>query len=200
MISKALSFIEEVTNNYLTGIHGPSTENYAILGNIAKLVEGGDTTEAEDGSGIIISLVNIEEDRISKNPNGIYREGGNVVRRNPSILLNLYVLFSANVSTYSVGLSRISNVIECFQNENFFMKTEHSLPDPELVKLQLELYTMNFEQVNHLWSTMGGKYLPSVLYKLKMIPVYNKENSMEGDLIREIQMNKNAISGVLGAT
>jgi hypothetical protein len=194
MISKALSFIEEETDRYLTGLHGPSTQKYAILGNIAKIVEGSDTNEGEVGSGIIITLVNIEEDRISKNPNGIYREGASVVKRNPTILLNLYLLFSANMSTYTVGLSRISDVVECFQSTNFFPQDKYPSLDSAIDKLQLELYTMNFEQVNHLWSTLGGKYLPSVLYKMKLIPVFNKENFIEGGLITEIEMKKSAIA------
>lgn len=61
-----MSFIEDRTNQYFQGILGPSTEKYAALGNIAKIVEGGDTTDEEGGSGIVITLVNIEEDRISK--------------------------------------------------------------------------------------------------------------------------------------
>ncbi len=194
MISKALTFIEDQVNLYFQGLIGPSTQKYAVLGNIAKIVDG---NEDEESSGIIISLVNVEEDRISKNPDGIYRQIDKVIKTNPKILVNLYVLFSANISTYTTALSRISGVIQCFQSNNFFTGDTFPSLDPEIEKLHLELYTMNFEQVNHLWSTLGGKYLPSVLYKMKLVTIADEDNQTEGGLITEIVMKKNALAGAL---
>lgn len=198
MIDKALSFIEEQSNLYFQGLLGPSTEKYVSLGNIAKIADN-DTTP-DDGGGtasVIITLVNIEEDRISKNPDGKYRTHNSVVYRNPEILLNLYILFSVNSGNYITALSRISNVVQCFQSTNYFTRADYPTLDANIEKLHLELYTMNFEQVNHLWSTLGGKYLPSVLFKMKMITIVDKDNKVDGSLISEIQINKNALSGTL---
>lgn len=197
MISKALSFIEEQTDLYLQGLLGASTQKYAVLGNIARIVDSGEGSETEDASGVIITLVNIEEDRISKNPDGVYRNVDQVVKTNPKILVNLYVLFSVNLNTYTTALSRISNVIQCFQSTNYFTQASFPSLDPGIEKLHLELYTMNFEQVNHLWSTLGGKYLPSVLYKMRMVVIADEANQVGGGLIREIQMEKNVLSGTL---
>ncbi len=193
MISRALAFIEEQTNLYFQGLLGAATQKYAVLGNIAKIADGTDVSEGEESSGIIITLVNIEEDRISKNPDGIYRNVDTVVKSNPKILLNLYVLFSINLSGYDTALSRISNVIQCFQSTNFFTKSKFPSLDTNIEKLHMELYTMNFEQVNHLWSTLGGKYLPSVLYKVRMVVISDEANQTEGGLITEIEMKKSAL-------
>ncbi|MBR9997748.1 MAG: DUF4255 domain-containing protein [Cyclobacteriaceae bacterium] len=197
MISKSLIFIEDQVNLYFQGLLGPSTQKYAVLGNIARIIDGNENNEDEDSSGVIISLVNIEEDRISKNPDGIYRQVDKVIKSNPEILVNLYVLFSANTSDYITALNRISSVIQCFQSNNFF--TSDSFPSlvKEIEKLHLELYTMNFEQINHLWSTLGGKYLPSVLYKVKLVTIADHANQIEGGLITEIVLNKNALAGTL---
>ncbi len=197
MIYKALSFIEDQTNLYFQGLIGPSTQKYVELGNIAKIVDSGDPTDSGGNSEIIITLVNIEEDRISKNPNGIYRKVDRVIKANPKILINLYVLFSAQSSDYPEDLSRISKVIQCFQSTNFFTQPSFASLDPGIEKLHLELYTMNFEQVNHLWSTLGGKYLPSVLYKMRMVVIADEANQSGGGLITEIQTKKNAIAGTL---
>ncbi|WP_149274948.1 DUF4255 domain-containing protein [Pareuzebyella sediminis] len=197
MIGKALSFIEEQTNLYFQGLLGASTQKYAVLGNIAKIMDGGEGGEGEESTGVIITLVNIEEDRISKNPDGMYRQVDTVIRSNPKILLNLYVLFSVNLSVYDTSLSRISNVVQCFQSNNFFTQAKFPSLDPNIEKLHLELYTMNFEQVNHLWSTLGGKYMPSVLYKMRMVVIADKANQTEGGLITEIEMKKSSLAGPL---
>lgn len=197
MISKALLFIEDQANLYLQGLLGPTTEKYVSIGNIAKITENEANPNENGGANVIITLVNIEEDRISKNPDGVYRTHNSLVKRNPEILLNLYILFSSNSPNYITALSRISNVVQCFQSVNLFTQASHPTLDPKIEKLHLELYTMNFEQVNHLWSTLGGKYLPSALYKMKMLTIVDEDNKTEGSLISEIVMNKRVLSGAL---
>ena len=56
---------------------------------------------------------------------------------------------------------------------------------------------MNFEQVNHLWSTLGGKYLPSALYKVRQLTIFEDVEVSESGLIKEIELNgkgKQAVS------
>jgi hypothetical protein len=36
---------------------------------------------------------------------------------------------------------------------------------------KIEIETFNLEKVHNIWSTIGAKYLPSVVYKLRMIVV-----------------------------
>lgn len=197
MIDRALIFLEEQTELYFQGLLGASTQKYASLGNIARISDSGEVTDDDENAGIIITLVNIEEDRMSKNPNGVYRQADKVIRTNPQVLVNLYVLFSVNISTYSTALGRISNIIKCFQSNNLFTGSAFPSLDPGIERLHLELYTMNFEQINHLWSTLGGKYLPSVLYKMKMLTIADEANYTEGGLITEIQLHKNHFKGTL---
>jgi hypothetical protein len=54
----------------------------------------------------------------------------------------------------------------------------------------VDLYTMNFEQVNHLWSTLGGKYLPSALYKVRQVTLNENVTTSESSFIKEIQLNE----------
>lgn len=193
MINKALTFVEEQANLYMTGLLGPSTQKYVSLGNIANIVDSGDTNGNSNTFGVFITLVNIEEDRISKNPDGVFRNGDQVMRSNPPVLLNLYVLLTAYASLYTTALSRISSIIKCFQSTNYFTQATHPSLDPAIQKIHLELYTMNFEQVNHLWSTLGGKYHPSVLYKIRMIAIQDEENQAGQGLITEIQKRSEVI-------
>jgi hypothetical protein len=64
-----------------------------IAANIAKAEELTSVT-----SKIVMSLVNIEEDRISKHPSNSFPSpvGTGVEYKNPPVLVNLYVLFSVN--------------------------------------------------------------------------------------------------------
>lgn len=194
MIDKALLFIEKEVNNYFDARFGPVTPKRVSIGNIAKMNDDGNGGGGGEATGLaVLSLVNIEEDRISKNPENFYRNGGGIMYRNPKVLLNLYALFSVTVNTYSTALQTLGNIIQCFQATHYFESATNPNLDPSLEKISMELCSLNFEQVNHLWSILGGKYLPSALYKVRVVAIEDTEKQVGGDLIREIILNENQL-------
>ena len=64
---------------------------------------------------------------------GMQLASDKVIRSNPEILVNLYVLFSANL-THTTALSRISSVIQCFQSNNFFTVPKFPSLDEDIMK------------------------------------------------------------------
>ena len=193
MIDKALAFIAEEVNKYITSKKGPDTTARLVLGNPVRIVEPGvgiNSSDNPENHPIVLSLVNIEEDKISKSPENFQRIDDKVVYKNPRIFLNLYLLFVANSKTYSGSLEHLALVIQCFQYRKVFDPVTFSNLDPRIHKLIIELFTLNFEQVNHLWTTLGGKYLPSVLYKLRVVGVEDDTIDAEGDFIKQIRITE----------
>jgi hypothetical protein len=62
--------------------------------------------------------------------------------------------------------------------------------DIRIQKLITDLYTVNFEQLNQIWSILGGKYLPSVLYKVRQITIDEDAIDYESGFIKEVDMNE----------
>lgn len=191
MIDKALLFLEKEVNNYFDARFGPSTQKWVTLGNIAKMEDGGNGGNggSDNNARAVLSLVNIEEDRLAKNPENFFRTGEGIVYRNPKILLNLYVLFAVTIGNYSQALQTLSMIIQCFQSNRSFDTADFPTLDPSLEKITLDLYTLNFEQVNQLWGTLGGKYLPSALYKVRVVGIEDTDRQTTGELIRQILIN-----------
>jgi hypothetical protein len=52
-------------------------------------------------------------------------------------------------------------------------------------RFTVELYTPTFEELNYIWGTLGGKQLPSALYKVSMIQIERNIAQAEGQLIGE---------------
>jgi hypothetical protein len=52
--------------------------------------------------------------------------------------------------------------------------------DPEIDKLIFEMASISPEQLNNVWGCLGAKYMPSVIYKIRML-TYNN------NIIREIR-------------
>ena len=59
-------------------------------------------------------------------------------------------------------------------------------------KLIVEMISLTFEQQNHMWGTLGAKYLPSVLYKVRML-VVQRSAEAPASLVSEVQTNQSSL-------
>src|ERR1044072_5468536 len=102
MIDRALDFICKQLNSYLLTKLDPAPQGgeAIILANISQLNEAQPNSggEANDPQNAFVSLVNIEEDRISKSQENTVRKDNALYYKNPRVYLNLYVLFAVNLS------------------------------------------------------------------------------------------------------
>lgn len=187
MINETLKFISDEVNKYLSLKLGINTDPRLVLGNISKAMDN-DTTPGINSptNRAILSLVNVEEDRLAKQQENFVRTDTGITYKNPPTYLNLYILFAVNRTEYSDSLKWLAFIIQFFQYQNVFTPISHPALDPKIEKLIVDLYTLNFEQINHLWSTMGGKYIPSVLYKVRQITINEDAVISEGGIITEI--------------
>ncbi len=177
MIHSSLKFITEQLNGYLQLKTDEFDADRIFLTSVAT--EGNGVVIPESSLGL--SLINIEEERVFKDQKTtVTNKDGVVQHLNPEIRLNLYILISANFQNsssensddYVEGLKQLSYVISFFQAKNVF--TPDNSPsmvsfDPGLRKLIFELYSYSFEQMYNFWTVVGTKYLPSVLYKIRLI-------------------------------
>lgn len=184
MIHTSLSFLTNELNEHLKLRTGTPNVDRVFL-----------TSVATESTGVVIpdkslgvSLINIEEERVYKEQSSsIINNEGNVEYLNPEIKLNLYLLISANFQDnvendssddYVEGLKQLSFVISFFQAKNVFTKDNApslSDYDPNIQRLVVELYSYSFEQLYNFWSVVGTKYLPSVLYKVKLLTFQERE-------------------------
>ncbi|MEO5593074.1 MAG: DUF4255 domain-containing protein [Chitinophagaceae bacterium] len=202
MIGNAMILLREELSAYMTAQGDPAN---VIIENIGLFET--DKGQTLDDS-IVITLVNIEEESTLKNGNNFSRWPDNIARyENRPVFLNLYVLFTANFSGgvppnngYVQALKRLSLVIEFFQGKNVFTPATSSVPlppelsdlsNPEIaaLKLNLELYTLTFEQINHLWGSLGGRQIPFVMFKVRMVSISERSVRREVPLIEEIETN-----------
>lgn len=188
MIDVAFKFISSELNQYLNNKLSldVASKDPVVLGNISKLSEAAANNDLEEK--VILTLVNLEEERMLRNPEKFTRVEDRLEQRNPKIFLNLYCLFAVNKSKYSEALKYLSFVIQFFQHRSVFNHITDPLLDEKIEKLLLELYTINFEQTNHLWGTMGGKYYPSALYKMRLITIDESFKEAEGEMITRVSI------------
>jgi hypothetical protein len=119
-----------------------------------------------------VSVISIEEDRVFKcqQPDHTYVNGQHVVLE-PEIKLNLHLLFAAHFKLYDQALRYISYILTYFQSHPFFTSEQYANLDPQIGKLTMELQSLTYEQQNQVWAFIGGKQLPSLIYKMRMVVV-----------------------------
>jgi hypothetical protein len=176
----------------------PSIFDKVVLGSVVKAVDE-NAKDKDLADKAIVTLVNIEEDRISRTPLNYTRVYDKVVYKNPKVFLNLYLLFAVNHTKYDSALQYLSLIIQFFQHKNILNhQNSPSASEPKLhptiEQLVFDMVTMNFEQVNHLWATLGGKYLPSVLYKVRLVTIEEETPQMEGSPIMDITITEEQIT------
>jgi hypothetical protein len=160
----------------------------AEIGNIAESVAGSGSTTTEPD--IIISLINVEECRISRDPKNYLQSGTQLQLKNPAVHLNLTLLFTALTTArgYEFALKHLSQVVLFFQGKYVFDPVNTPSMEPGIEKLILEMITMTTEQLNHIWSILGGKYHPSVVYRMRMVTL-DSVSREGGGLIKNIETN-----------
>ena len=191
MIDIALKLIRDELINYLS----KKDTATVTVDNIGLFETPGGVGLADN---IIITLVNVEQESTLKNQPALKRPFiANAIYQNPPVYLNLYVLFTCNYKGdhYQLALKRLSFIIRFFQSKNVFSVSssisggsinldETDVPD---IKFTMELYTLSFEQINYLWGSLGGRQMPFVMYKLRLVSLTERTTLREVPLIEEIE-------------
>ncbi|MEM7574066.1 MAG: DUF4255 domain-containing protein [Bacteroidota bacterium] len=150
----------------------------------------------------VITLVRMEEDASRKAqrnfrtlPPAAAGAPPGIIKRNPPVTLNLYLLITANHTAYSTALLVLSEVIAAFQRFNILTETElNNLPADAVFasrRLKFSLMSPSFEELNHLWGMLGSKQLPSVLYMAQSVEIeYIPDEDITGSPIVDIQLNE----------
>ena len=183
MIFEVLQVITEEVNTYFgtTAIR---------LENIAKV----DQQDVESESkGVFLTLLNMKEEYALKNRTNNEISNTEVSYKNPKVSLNLYLLFSANNSTYKESLKSLAKVIEFFQGKRIFtqdntnFKKEDELLNVNNFRFIVDLFTPSFEELNFIWGTLGGKQYPSVIYKVSLMEIERDAIMKKGTVILELE-------------
>ncbi len=190
MIFEVIQIISEQVNNYLEEV---GLEKSVVPENIAFLEsrnEDSDSTSIKDS--VVLTLINLAEEATLKNFPNHTIDNTKTIYKNGIINLNLYILFSANRDIYVNSLMDISKIIEFFQGKKLFTqantiynRNSSAMSNVDNFRFTVELYTPTFEELNYIWGTLGGKQLPSALYKLSMIQIERNITQAEGQLIGE---------------
>jgi hypothetical protein len=168
MIDITLTYIRDILNEHFKNEFAIS-ENKVILSNIVKA----DGSNAQNVEGkIVLFLISLEEESTLKNNSSRYSNQGEGLfgHKSPTLHLNMNLLFCANFDSnvYAEGLSYLSSLIRFFQINRKIILDQLGGSNPRTINF--ELTKLDYAELSHLWSAIGTKLMPSILYKVGLLP------------------------------
>jgi hypothetical protein len=171
---------------------------HAELGNVAE-VSGGQGN-GQGRNRVLLSLVNIQEERTLRNGPTYVRDDGSlrVRHENPPTVLNLAMLVAATHTSYDDALRALSRALLFFQSRTVFT---HESVDPGSMtdgapvndrdrlaefRMVVSLWSPSMEEINDMWGMLGGKQFPFALYSVRALELRSGVAQRESGLITEV--------------
>ena len=171
MINSVFTTISEELNQYFRNRFSLNEDKVVI----SALPDSGNNITPTNEDNLLISLVNIEQERLTnKSPVNIENKPVNVY---------LYILFTGGFTenNYEEALKLLSATVVFFQQKPVF--NHQNTPDltTNLEKLIFEMVNLNIQELSQLWGIQGGKYYPSVLFRARVVSI-REENVIEDNI------------------
>ncbi|MBB3193199.1 DUF4255 domain-containing protein [Roseateles terrae] len=168
MIDAALAHIAQQLNQSLRRAYLVA-EDLVVVSSLHEC-DGGLATGTANR--LALFLVNLQRDTVGGVTPRASSQTRHLVQPAP-VHLNLMLMVAANFggSTYQEGLKLLSSTLAFFQSRPLF--DHHNTPelDRRIERLVLDLENLDYSQLSQVWGLFGGRYLPSVVYRLRLITI-----------------------------
>ena len=171
MIRRILTYYVSRLDEYLQKkYHQP--EGVAEIGAIANGAE-------EKPCKMIVTLLSIEREMASSIVSTVQKKSGGFERMSPPLLMNMNLMFAAiyDEKRYAESLSVLSDTLKYIQSTPNF--------EVEGQTYSIEIVTLLPQDINNIWSTLGGQYYPSVMCKLRRIVISSGETIGTGRAMKQ---------------
>lgn len=166
MIHKILSTYASGLEEYLSAFHH-QPEGLTAVGPI-----GNSTNERPNK--LMVCLLNVERETSGGITAPVLKSPDGYVRLQPPLQLNLNVMLAAvyDERRYGESLSVLSDTLRFIQSTPKF-RVENS-------DYTLEIVTLSTQDMNNVWTLLGGQYYPSVVCKIRRLTIDSENIAASG--------------------
>jgi hypothetical protein len=161
MIDFAMMHLRDDLNAHLSNQFGVS-EDMAVLG---PLTDAQGQPTAQTRNRLALFVTNIQTEHRPTDQSGV-RMANHVGTPSQSWALPVNFMIAAGHDTYEEGLKLLSSAVKFFAIEkNYTHQNAPGLPDM-IQNLRIEPVDIDVADIGPLWAVLGGRYVPSAMYKL----------------------------------
>jgi hypothetical protein len=167
MIDETLQFIVAELNRFFKLRYGLN-ENMVVL---SGLVNMDGTPALQQDNRIVLTMINVEEERITAAAPGYASGNGQTSQQYAPVSIYLHLLFAGYFpgGNYTEALKFISGVLAFFQSKHIFLRSGYPAMPEYVDKLVFDLLKFTYQDLSHLWGMLGSKHMPSVGYRMRML-------------------------------
>lgn len=167
MIRNALSLLARALNGHLQRRFNLD-EEAALL---STLIDQDGTVPERNKNRVIISLIHLDQE--TNKPynirNKVDQESEKTVKSSQPVKFNLNIICASYFNDYEESLKFLSETIAYFQdNDSFDTRNTPGFPT-NLDRLNLEVESIDYTEFHNIWTAIGAKYVPSILYKARLV-------------------------------
>ncbi len=169
MINATMSLITAQLNQHLRRrfqVH----EDLAVLSN---LLEPSGGVVPQVANKLVIFLVSVEQDTRAHRAVGVSLHNQGRVKSQDPVYLNIFAMCAANFSgsNYPEALKFISGAIQFIHERSVIDHQNTPDLDHHTDKLVLSIENLDRSEMQSIWGLHGGRYLPSVLFRIGMVSI-----------------------------
>jgi Pvc16 N-terminal domain len=170
LIDRAISLVAQRLNQHLRGRFGVADDLVAVTA--LTDAEGKPAVAARNRLAVFVT--NIAHDPTARGagprPAGI---AGRLPVGQAPIHLNIHMMLASNFDpdNYLESLKILSHAVQFFQANPVFDRLNAPEMDASLQQLALEIANLGVDAASQLWGTLGGRYVPSVQYRVRTIAI-----------------------------
>lgn len=167
MIDSALSHITGELNDFLKRELDSNTD-LVVLSDPAPRDA---TNAAPIDDRLHLFLVNVTEDPAAPGRGRGIRDGRVSPPTPAPLALTVHVMLAASFrgERYATGLALLSDAIGFFRDRPVLSGANDPGLDDTIEQLTLALEPLSLAELSSLWGVLGGRYLPSVLYRVRLV-------------------------------
>ena len=169
VIDRAVQLVAARLNQHLR-LQLQSDEDLVLVANVVGS-DGTPSAAIEDK--IALFVVNVEKDGLPQPRRSPLPAGGRIAQSHEPLHLNIYLMAAAGYGdgNYAQALKLVSQTLRFFQAHPVFdRRTSPEMP-AELERLVLDIENLATQELSHLWGVLGGRYLPSVLFRMRTVVI-----------------------------
>lgn len=184
LIELALKFLSDEANGFMARRLGLDLGKLDVGPFVdyttGALAIGVDTTR--------MTLFQIEEERVMREQLPVRQiVAGRELTLPPPLKVNLIVVVSGRFQHYDQCLRQLSLLLTFFQSHPVFTPTDYPGMPAGIERLSVELLNYGPEQLNQLWTCIGSKHLPAMVYRVRMLWLQDAEPQGTGSPVTGIQ-------------
>ncbi|MEL6535217.1 MAG: Pvc16 family protein [Bacteroidota bacterium] len=176
MLHTVLSIVVDDLNTHLSDKYNPTNREIVALRNAAK--QDFDQPVAVSDAQVYAHFLSLEKDHTYRNDSSV-TEINSTISEYYKAQFNVYLLFVFNSEQYAQSLMFLSDVVTYYQGKRYLERDENgegnvtisdtTIASDPAFKLEMIYHNVSLEDSYNMWSNLGNKQQPYVIFKLRVV-------------------------------